>query len=81
MKRSEAIELLKIVIYESTSEGSKLNNDEANLILDKLDYHGFAPPEVTEPVETSIIVATPMGYVEQKSEDSKVFVRKWEDET
>lgn len=81
------------LIYELVTELNKWNclpKEEAthgdngyiaNNLLTKLEELGMAPPEIVEQVKTSVIVATPLGYQEMIVEDSKVFVRKWEDET
>lgn len=80
MKRSfvqkEIFEMLEAAY--SHPEG---NTNLAEAILLHLETLGMAPPEVTEPVETFVMVATPNGYQQVKTSDSKCYVRKWEDET
>lgn len=84
MKRDEVINIIcEFIGTAETNYGIQSNYFGYQLgldLLDKLEELGMAPPEVAEPVKTSVMVATPMGWQEQVVEDSKVFVRKWEDE-
>lgn len=83
MKRSKMIE--EVYFFLDNQEGDFSTKESgcffAERILALIEVNGMAPPEISEPVKTAIIVATPFGYQEQVTEDSKVFVRRWEDET
>jgi hypothetical protein len=83
MKRSEMITILAAKIDDirkmELEDLDTFQECAANL-LSFLEHEGFAPPEVAEPVKTSVMRVSPEGYFEQVVEDSKVFVRKWESE-
>lgn len=84
MKRSEMLQILLGSIYENIScyEGLGLDTSNYNKILDDLEAAGMVPPLVGDKnVETSVIVAMPMGWTEMRTENSTVFSSRWEEET
>lgn len=76
MKRSEMIDLLHD--YTSTFDKNYTDQTRDEAIIDFLEKHGMAPPEVGEPVETQVV--NQLGQV-LTVEKSTLFVRRWEDET
>lgn len=82
MKRSEMIEKLAAKIDDFRKmelEDIDAFHECAANFLAYLEHEGMAPPEVAEPVQTSVMVATPHGWQEHPTGTSISYVRKWED--
>lgn len=55
MKRSEMVDLITIkllqIMHNEYGEGQKMAKDDAELILQEIEYHGMLPPEIDKIIE------------------------------
>lgn len=79
MKRSQAIQIISNFIYELNVDSEDCDF-ESDRILTALEKAGLLPPHVAEACSTHLVVPDWGENQYLQTEDSSVFVSKWENE-